>query len=185
MGQFIFSFILLASSVAMYFGFIDPAYKEVQVLKTQNEEFKNAVDNAQQLNLLREGLLTELNDFPEEDVARLSTLVPDHIDHIRLIVEINQIAKRHNSVIRNVTIQGVGENNQTTAPGTISSSEGEYESVILNFNISGTYQTLKEFLKDIEDNLHVADVTSLKFSSSGTDIYQFSVALKTYWLASE
>jgi hypothetical protein len=62
-------------------------------------------------------------------------------------------------------------------------SSQPYESVILSFSVSGTYDTFRQYLSDLEKSLRLSDVIGVSFVPTDAGIYDFTIHLKTYWLA--
>lgn len=177
---------MVAASVGIYFGFIDPAYKNIQVLKAQKKSFDAAVNNATQLTEKRDELVKKRNSFSTEDMSRLKNLVPDYVDSVRLIMEIDRIALKYGMSIRDVEVLGFTPAQSVAASGIIGIAPKDYDKATLSFAVSSTYPVFKQFLVELENNLRITDVERLVFSVlqnvQAGDVYQFRVSLKTYWL---
>src|SRR4051812_8086623 len=97
----IVSIVLILASVGLFFGYIDPAYMKVKELQSKQAEFDNALTNSKQLQAEREKLLVKFNDIDKSDRDMLAKLLPDNIDNIRLIIDIDEMAKSYGMRIRN------------------------------------------------------------------------------------
>src|SRR3990167_11138755 len=102
MFKFIIPTILIFISVGLFMLFTNPIYTETSVLSTQASSYEEALANAKQLQSVREDLLTKYNGFPQEDILKLKKLLPDNVDNIRLILEIQGIASNYGMQIKNV-----------------------------------------------------------------------------------
>ncbi len=182
---------MIIASIAMYFGFIDPTYKETQALQEKKNEFDTAVNNATKLNDRLEELVKEDSSFPAGEVDRLKKLLPDYVDNVRLIMEVDRMALKYGMSLREVNVEGLGvaqgsASAMTDSTGTIGAVQKDYDGVVLSFSVLSTYPVFKQFLKEIEENLRIIDVENITFSvprdSKGQDVYQFGVSLRTYWL---
>lgn len=181
---------MLLASVGLYFGLIDPTNKDIQALKEQKAEFDKAVDNANQLTERRNALVAKVNSFSLEDSQRLEKLVPDYVDSVRLIMETDRIALKYGMSLRDVQIAGLDTGKPGSASpetsGVIGGVPKDYDSVTMSFSVFTNYQTFKQFLKELEDNLRISDVGRIAFNvpsaSKSQEVYQFNVSLKTYWL---
>lgn len=179
---------MIASSIGLYFGFIDPTYNETQTLVAKSGALNAAVNNANQLTERRNKLVTQINSFPVDDMARLTKLIPDNIDNIRLIMEIDRIALKYGMSLRDVKVSGSGlsQNSGIDSSGVIGIAAKDYDNVGLSFSVFSNYQTMKQFLGEIEYNLRITDIGKISFSTregvKGPDIYQFNISLNTYWL---
>ncbi|MEK7564432.1 MAG: hypothetical protein AAB510_02590 [Patescibacteria group bacterium] len=196
MLRFILPIILLGIAVAGFFAFTNPLYTNVVELRGQVASYDEALKNSKALENQRDKLTAEYNALNTEDLAKLQKLLPDSIDNIRLILEIEKIAAPYGMVLRDVKYDAIKTAPTTTAPGSGSVVPGgatgpgvstEYGVWDLSFSIVGTYENFLNFTRDLESNLRIVDVSSITFSSeidlkSGTPTYKHDFKIKTYWL---
>src|SRR3989344_2380758 len=153
-------------------------------LEVERAELNEALNNAIRIRARRDNLNTQYSSFSIEDRDKLHKLLPSHVDSVRLILEINNIARLHDMQINNVKINAV-ENSRTDNSGQIvpvTPSSNKFASMTLTFSVESDYLTFKSFLNDIEKSLRVADVTSLAFTTGKGVTNTYGVAVKTYWL---
>jgi len=171
-------FIVVAAGI--FFGFIDPAYNRVQELRAEESQFSDALTRSKELQQVRDQLLSRYNVIAQSDIDRLEKLIPDNVDNVRLILDIDSIAARYGMRTRNVQLQSTEDR---PGQGKIGQSDSEYQSVILSFSVTGSYNVFRSLIEDLEQSLRLVDVVGISFSSTGTgDIYDYSVSVKTYWL---
>ncbi len=171
--------IFLGIAGALFFGYIDPAYDRIKELRAEESEFSLALDRSRELQQVRDSLLARYNAFPQDDVRRIEKLVPDHVDNVRLILDLDSMASKYGMRVRNVSIESSESRAQR---GQIGIEERAYESVVLTFSVSGTYDTFMQFMTDIEESLRLVDVVGLSFSANESGLYDYSLNIKTYWL---
>jgi hypothetical protein len=173
----IISIILLLASVGIFFGYINPTYTNAQNLSSQLGEYEQALSNSKQLLAERDTLISKLNTFNQGDIDKLQTLLPDSVDSVTLIIEIDSIASQFGMHIRDFTTSDQG---QTGALGVDTSP---YGTLSLTFTTTASYPTFVAFLKALENNLRLIDVDSITFSSSSNNsVYDFTLGVNTYWL---
>lgn len=170
-------FVVIAAGI--FFGFIDPAYSRVQDLREEESQFDQALTRSKELQRVRDQLLSRYNVIPQTDIDRLEKLLPDNIDNVRLILDIDSIAARYGMRTRNVQLDNT-DTRETR--GQIGQDEREYQSVVLSFSVSGPYSTFRSFLEDLERSLRLVDIVGVSFSSDESGSYDYSVSIKTYWL---
>ena len=170
-------FVVIA--VGLFMGFINPAYKNIKELRLEEAEFDAALTRAKELQTIRDQLLARYNTFARSDLTRLGKLLPDHVDNVRLILDLDGMASRYGMRVRNVAIEN---DTARVQKGQVGPDEGAYESVVLSFVVSGTYDTFRSFLIDLEKSLRLVDVVGLSFTANETGIYDVTVRIKTYWL---
>lgn len=170
-------FVVIA--VGIFFGFIDPAYDRVKELRAEEAQFDQALTRSKELQSVRDQLLSRYNTFSQEELDRLEKLLPDNVDNVRLILDFDSLASRYGMRVRNVALES---NESRAARGQVGGSDSKYESLIMSFTVSGTYDTFRAFLADLEQSLRLVDVTSVTFSATESGVYDYSVSIKTYWL---
>lgn len=161
-------------------------YVEIKEVLKEEEKFDKALDKSKELKEVRDALLSRYNTFSTNDLDRLGKLLPDHVDNVRLVLDIDHIASTYGMRIKNVNISVVKEDNDRQR-GVIGPDDKLYESVGLSFSITSSYDILKQFIKDLEKSLRIVDVMSISLTSVETeeitnDLYNYDIGLKTYWL---
>ncbi|MCW9054444.1 MAG: hypothetical protein OQJ98_00465 [Candidatus Pacebacteria bacterium] len=170
--------ILVATALGLFFGYVRPSYEGIQKLRVEEAQYDEALTQSRELQDLRDSLLSRYNTFSQNDLNRLEKLLPDNVDNVRLILDIDSIASKYNMRTRNVTVSGAG----SEATNIIAAGAGATDSVVLSFSVAARYDDFIRFLKDLESSLRIVDVVGLSFKSDEGDAYTFGVSLRTYWL---
>ena len=187
MGRTIFSLIALVIAGAVFFLYTQPTYDQVSVVNAQVAQYDEALNKAAELQKLKQSLLSKFNTFNPNDIDKLQKLLPDHVDNVRLILDIDSLATKHGMPIQNVVVTGSQVNTGSqTAIGTVASSRQKYDSLTIKFATQGDYQSFRDFLTDLETSLRVVDLIDLSISRTGANgaqpVYSYDVTLRTYWL---
>ncbi|OGI66242.1 hypothetical protein A3A95_02105 [Candidatus Nomurabacteria bacterium RIFCSPLOWO2_01_FULL_39_18] len=199
MIRYVLAAILIGISVVGFFMFTDPLYKQIEELNMQATAYNEALDNSKALENERDKLTAKYNTISPENLLKIKKLLPDNIDNIRLILEIEQVALPYGMVLRDVRYDTLKKNTSTTGDAAItqgSTGSGDqfkdYGSWDLEFSTTGTYNNFINFMKDLESNLRIVDISSIRFSSGsdirnvlalpGPEVYKFDFKIKTYWL---
>lgn len=125
------------------------------------------------------------NSFSAEDQAKLDQLLPDHVDNIQLIIDVNGIAKEHGMIIKNIKVTADADSDEKSSKNAVASDDEKGSSLgnmLLSFNVTGTYDAYKSFLADLATSLRVIDISSTSFNTDDKGIYTYNVELETYWL---
>ncbi len=179
MRSIISTILILAAIAVFYFG-ANPLYKDTKTLKLQAAEYNKALDNSAHLRQIRNDLVARYNSFDKTSVDRLQKMLPDSVDNIRLILDINGIAAKYGMSIKNIKISQI--QTAASAPGTGQSPLG---SIQLSFSVVSPYENLQPFLKDLENSLRLVNITSLSFNANANDnsgSFIYNLTLETYWL---
>lgn len=174
----IISIILILAAVALFMLFTSPRFARVTELSNQVAEFDSALDRSKELVSLRDALLTRYNSIPTEDVERISTMIPDSIDTVRLIIDIDALATRYGMSLNNISIGSPDD-----AAAGIGPSGDIYGKLELSFSVASTYDRFRAFLGDLERSLRIIDVSSIVFGTpTEAGITPYTVTFTTYWL---
>jgi len=174
--------ILILASVGAFFTYINPKYQDIKALQAERADYSVALDNSRELLARRDGLVKDYNMIPSEILTRLQKFLPDHVDNVRLIMDISGIAARYDLTLSNIKNLESGKKKETV--GSIDIGKGEtIGSAVLNFSVTAPYTTFQAFLADLERSLRVVDVVSLSFTADDkSEKYTYNLGIKTYWL---
>jgi len=175
--------ILIIVSIGVFFFFIDPKYKEIQQAQSQIEENDQMLELAKELQKERDTLQAKFNSIGEADKDKLEKVLPDTIDNVRLILDINNIADYFGIAIAGITVAGAPSEEETGNSTIAKSSNGkQYGTISVGFSVSATYEVFKAFLTQLEESLRLVDVRGFSVNAGEGVFYNYSVNLDTYWL---
>jgi len=178
MTRLIIPLILIAAAIGLFVIYINPTYQSIKDLSTQVASYQDALDKSLELRTVRGALLAKRNTFSDEDVLKLERILPDNVDNIRLIIDINNIAAQHNLSITKVQLGEVSDSSRSRSATAVGSSGDPVGSVQIGFSISASYDDFLAFLHDLEHSLRIVDVQRISFRHSGlsaTDSYDFQI----------
>ncbi len=163
--------------------YIDPQYQQVKALSAQVAEYDDALSKAKELRTERDKLLSKRNTFSADDLTRISRALPDNVDNIRLIIDINNIASRRGLSLKSISAADVSDSSKARSTLAVGSSGDPLGSVTVSFTVGADYDTFLAFLHDLEHSLRIVDVESIEFISPALGAQtDYSVQLRTYWL---
>lgn len=165
-------------ALGLFFGYIDPAYQNIKELRSEEKVYDEALNQSRELQRIRDSLLSQYNTFSQQDLDRLEKLLPDHVDNVRLILDIDSIASKYNMRTRSVIVSGTNPEGSNV----IGANQSDVDSVILSFSVAATYENFIRFIKDLELSLRIVDLVGLSFSATEGEAFDFNVSIKTYWL---
>ncbi|MCR4274965.1 MAG: type 4a pilus biogenesis protein PilO [Candidatus Campbellbacteria bacterium] len=180
--RFISSIIFIILSLAIFFGFTNGRYEKTKDVRLEIARFDDALQKASDLAVLRDSLKEKFNSFSQNDLHRLDTLLPNTIDTVRLIIDINGIARRHDLTVLNIVVDGAADTSSKKT--TIGPQEKPYGTILVSFNITTSYDRFKSFLGDLENSLRLIDVDSVTLGEENpiTGMTTYAIRAKTYWL---
>ena len=169
---------------ALFYLYIDPTYAEIKELRVQEGVLDQALSRALELQQTRDQLLSRYNTFAPADLAKAEKMLPDHVDNVRLVLDMDSMASKYGMRVRNVSVQDPHKptTNQPQPQQAVGPNEAQFESMVISFTVSGQYDTFMQFLNDLEHSLRLVDLESLSFGAPDNGVYDFTVSLRTYWL---
>jgi Tfp pilus assembly protein PilO len=209
----IISIIFILAALGLTFGYTYPRYnsltgspdlaaKSVVELKEAQIQYEEALRKTAEIEEIRNGLLTRYNSISEADRARINKLMPDNIDSVRLVVDINNTASLYGMSLRDISLTMPSQSlERKDTQATVVQSQ-LYSYAMLSFSVTGVYNNLTSFLGSLEKSLRVADITNLSIESvsplsssesavakkvnvPAESLYKMKVSLRTYYLSSK
>ena len=184
-------------AIGGFFLLTEPLYQGISLKRQQIAAYDEALNNSKALEAERDKLTQKYNSFDPNNLSRLEKLLPDNVDNIRLILEIEKIASPYGMALKDVKYDVVSKNSavsQTQIAGVIqpggNNGNKNYSVWNLEFSTQATYNNFLSFVKDLEDNLRIVDIASIQFSSNTSlglsptlsEAYKYNFKIKTYWL---
>lgn len=189
MVRTIISIILLVAAGAIFFLYTKPSYDGIQAQQGQAASYNAALDKAAELQQLKQTLLSRRNALDPSQIDKLQKLLPDHVDNVALILDLDNLASHYGLGLANVDVSSPQSAAASqTAVGFVGAGGQKYDSLTLKFSTSGTYTSFLQFLQDLETSLRIVDLETLSLRAGGTKpgqsepSYDYDVTLRTYWL---
>ena len=177
--------LLILVAIGVFFFFVDPQYKEVKELRVRQAENDKMLEKAKELRAKRDDLNQRYKNISEEERTQLTKAVPETVDNVQLIFDIDNIARKYGIVLRGISVSG-GTEKDAAKPASkqVVDKTGQKNGVItLGFSFSSSYDSFKSFLSDLEESLRLVDVTDFSVTANdANNIYDYSIKLNTYWL---
>ncbi len=174
--------ILIAAAIGLFVLYINPTYQQIKGVQSQGVQYDDALSKVQQLQGLRQQLLTKSNAFSQSDVDKLQQILPDNVDNIRLIIDVNNIASRYNLSLSNLKLATASNSSTTGGIAAVGSSGNPVGSAELGFSVTTNYDTFMAFLQDLEHSERIVDITQLSFQNGTGNTTTYTITFRTYWL---
>jgi Tfp pilus assembly protein PilO len=190
MSSLLFPLLSVSTAIVLFFFFLRPTYGEIGAAREEVAHLRSTLDSAQEIQLERDRLVSKYNAIPVADLERLEKILPDHVDNVRLILEIDTVAKGYGMTLNDLIItesKQIDSSNSSTK-GVGGAGTAPLGIVTFSFRTSSSYETFLQFLQDLEHSLRIVDITSLSFTPGGREntksinnYYTFTVTLQAYW----
>lgn len=187
--RYIFLLLILGASIGAFVMFVVPRYNNLKTLRSSVSSFDGRLETADKLKLSREELIARYNSIPKADLDNIRTLLPDSVDNIRLIIQLDSLATKNGmSSLRNVQYDEVKTAEVAKPDPNAPVSQKPYGEFAISFDTTGQYKNFLSFISDLEQNLRIVDITSVQFATAEgsdrgvADSLRYTIKLKTYWL---
>ncbi len=181
--------VLIIVAVGLYFTITKGVLAEANIFRDSNKEYITAIQNAKDLIALRDRVLADYNKLTPEDREKLDKIVPQNVDNIRLVIDLNSVALRHGLALKgiNASASAASSNSQSSQAdmGQTNTPKHQLDIVTVSFGLSAPYQQFISFLQDLESSLRILDVSGLSVISNENGVYDWKIELKTYWLKNQ
>ncbi len=194
-------FIAIVFAIALFFLYIKPTYSgPISSTRTQIQSFDNALAAAERFQQKEAQLAQAQAQIPADSLARLKEFLPDGVDNVQLILDMDALAARSGVTLADFSIQGEdsgdGSQDAAAAPSNPDPMSGQplgesglgltssspVESLNLTFKATGTYEAFRTFLAGMENSLRPLDVMDVTVDESETGVYTYNVTVRIYWL---
>lgn len=199
--------LLVVGAVGLFIGYTQPAFSgSVASLKEEIRGFDTALLAAEQFRQKQAQLTQQRAALSQEQLARLEAFLPDSVDNVQLIVDLNSLAARSgvqlsqfdiaessggtDSASSATTAQapqavmpGAGAAPLTSANTALALRSSEpTDSLELSVSATGSYASFRTFLAGVEQSLRPLDVIELSVQDSDTGVYTYDITFRLYWL---
>ncbi len=186
--RFLLPLVLIAVAIGGFILITKPIYAEITNLQTEADAYGKALDNSAALKAERDRLADKFKSFKTEDLDRLMKMLPDSVDNIQLILEIQEEAAKRGIIVKNVEFEPeqfvdqtkttvVPDNSAAPTSSTPASSlkpatrraateedNKPYETFELEFSVEGAYKDFVQFMQLMERSLRLVDINSISFT---------------------
>lgn len=196
MNKTFYSLVLIILSIGLYFTVTADIIAEARLVKSSNDEYEKAIEDAARLIEVREKVLADYNKLSIEDRENLDKLVPKNVDNIRLVIDLNNLATRNGVALTGITIgssnsnpnipSGITNQSSVSADGASGSiPSATLEKVSVSFGLTASYQQFINFLQALESSMRILDVNSISLTANDEGLYDWKIDLQTYWLRNQ
>jgi hypothetical protein len=171
-------FVFLALALAIAVLYIRPELTgTVENLRAQIGIDDQALAAAGRYDAREADLASQRNAIPADELDRLQAYVPDSVDTVRVVIDLNALAARTGVSLSDFAVA----NASSAASGSLTNS-ALTDSVDLSLTVTGTYGSFRTFLQGLETSLRPYDVVDIGVKSSATGVYTYALTLRTYSL---
>lgn len=171
--------VLLLAAFGLFFGYIHPTYTDtIASARAEIRSYESALAAAEAFSRKESELLAERNAIPGDGLARIEAFLPDGVDNVQLIVDLNALADRSGVRLSDFDVAAPEEGGDDSF-GTPASP---VDSLLLSVSAAGTYDAFRTFIEAAERSLRLLDVVELSVDDAPTGVYTYVLTFRMYWL---
>jgi len=189
MNSRILPVIALMIAIGIFFAYVQPTWiGSIAETKAAIAADNQALEAASQYKAQQDQLAAARDAINTKDLSRLAAFLPDSVDNVGLILNLNALAARSGLALSNVDVmtgvqsQKVSDGGSQSAGNIGMGATSPVSSAELVLSAVGSYTALQSFLQDIERSQRILDVRDLVVQGSGTGVYKYEMKLRFYWL---
>lgn len=175
----------LLLALGLFFGYIQPTWAgSIASKKSQITSYESALAAADRYKSKEAQLTTARNSIPPESIARLNSFLPDSIDNVQIILDLDALAARSGVKLSNFDIKSTSASTEVAGdPATGGLQAGSViDSAEITLTVTGTYTAFRGFLSQIEQSLRMLDVVNISVKDSKTGVYGYDLTIRIYSL---
>lgn len=178
MNERIIPTIALFLAIGIFFVYVSPLWTgQIAETKAAIASSDEALDAADRYTAQEKQLTDARNAIDPANLSKLATLLPDSVDNVGLILDLNALAAKNGLSLSNIDVSS-NAGSETPDLGT----GNPVDSVDIALSAIGSYTALKAFLSAIEKSVRLLDVREITLKSSETGVYSYQMKLRIYWL---
>lgn len=190
--------LLILGAIGIFFGYINPTYTgDIAQAKSDIESYDAALTAGTQFSQKEAELTNAKAAIPADKLARLEAFLPDGVDNVQLILDLDALAARSGMTLSNFSVNANPTSDTSSATPSAASGASitpdpsgslslaapdPVDSLQITLSATGTYSAFRTFLAGIEQSLRPLDITSLTVTSSKTGVYTYDLTINIYWL---
>jgi Tfp pilus assembly protein PilO len=173
----ILPFLSILASIGIFFAYVNPLWTgpiadSKAAIAENDRALKAAADYVKRQN----ELAAQRSAIDPVALARLETFLPDSVNNVGVILDINALAERSGIALSSIDVaEGSGQGQGEVAQSPI----GTIDMVL---TAKGTYDALQSFLAGVESSARLLDERELTVSGSATGVYEYQMIIRLYWL---
>lgn len=180
-----FPILLIILAVALFFAYTNPTFSgPVADAQAKIRSYDSAIEAAEKFKKRESELALELGQLDEEQLKRLNVFLPDNVNNIQLILDLDVLASKTGVTLSNFSIgeQGADGSAVSREENIPLDTDEVVDSIDITVTAEGTYLAFQTFLAAVEQSLRPLDVVGLTVTAKDTGVYTYDLTFRIYWL---
>lgn len=167
---------MIVLSIGILLLYIRPDFAEIGIIQNAIVEYNTELTKINSTNERLSFLVSKVNSISSADSKALLTYMPDKIDDVAITRDIFTIAEVSEVYVDTIGYEGI----KKATAGDTSFNENKPIPHSFIVTVSGTYEEVKTFLSNIEQNNYPLEIYSLDITSSEAGLIEADMNIVTY-----
>ena len=198
--------VLVSLSLILIFTFLKPSLGTIKTKQDDLFLYKDTIAKVEELNKALQALIATKNAFSEKDLFTLSTFIPEKIDSLKVMRDIESIFTTLKKPLVSLTADEVvaptkNEEFEFESATALPEASAETATIYQDFDIKfvGTYTDAKSLLSMLEKNETLVEVIELSIGAvnvssendvvatqkTNEDLYTIDLTVRTFALSAD
>ncbi len=156
MSRYIFPLILVVLAALLYVFFTDATIGKIKVALAREQELSLFIEDAKQAQAKLDQIKERYENFPAGADQSLRAILPDTIDPVRFVVDVNAVVERRGLLVKSPQV--------ATIPPEKGSAD-KFTKHTLSFTVTAPYELFRTLLGDLESSLALRNMETISFST--------------------
>lgn len=180
---------LILGSIAIMFLFIVPGWQHFLAVKADSKRLDDINAEIDTLTQKRDALVSQINGITKDNLLRLDQMVPMAALGPEFLVFLQKLAITHSLHIAKLDLAGnlsTKQKNPAANPKSGSEpisqqeSKKEYQTMNAVMEVSGPYQSFKDFLRELESSVRITNIETLSLAPKENE-FLIKLSLNAYY----
>lgn len=178
---------LFALSIGVIFTYIKPTFEEISTAQEQIGVYQKELSQVSAVNAMLRNKLQQVDAVPADDRNKLLTYMPDNVDPLDVMRDIEIISDLSGARLMDITDAGPIEDNADQLDPYLyggdfpvsASANGPYAYSFI-VNAEGTYNQIKQFIALMESNKYPLEIQKISMQSEEGGFLTTEITVHTY-----
>lgn len=173
----------LLIAIAIFFVYVRPTWDgPIASAKAAIDLNNQALEAAREYASEQSSLTSARSAIDPANLERLETFLPDSVDNVGLVLDLNALAARSGLSLANIDVITEDKPKGDAQGALPAEKEHPVGSISLTLSALGAFSALQTFLAGVERSARLLDVQDLVVKGSDTGVYNYQMVVNLYWL---
>ena len=196
MARTLIIILLLFGTGAGGIFYLRPAWQEFNAARQETNYLASVSGELDDLLKSRDTLLAAVNSISKEDLGKIDLALPQGQHAAEFLVMLERTTLRNGLLLKQIDLSGTFQKGASSSGSEVSKSqpkpssvqttvesEKPFKELPITMTVSGSYESFKTFLRELEQHVRLIEVESISFNAppESSQVIEFNIKLKTFY----